>query len=737
MSTQRGGYRLCFLLLLMASVPTALSGQRPRNVTRTVVRASGPQGAPPSTGDAVPAIVTQGRVDPRLDVNFNAMALPSTVYVGQQVTYQIGVFLSELVSQRLRRNPEFVPPDVRSMLAYDLPSPARPLRRTEGGRDFDVHVFQRALFPLTAGIHDLAPARLTYALPLSNTFFSREETHAARTTAVRVVAMDPPSAARPRDFAGAVGRLALSARVDTPTSRIGDPVLLVVSVQGVGNVSLFPRPRVELPWGDAVSGAERVAIDSGTALVQGRKDFEWVVTPRREGALELPALRYPYWNPYSEQYEVAITRPIALQVRGGSLAARIAVATDSEPRLPLRPKYRGALRLPVSQSPVMWALLVLVPLPALVFGVRQRPRRSRAESPDAPLRRLMARAPVAAAELRRAFASAVSNRTGVGATAMAEGRVLVRSLRRVGVSLETAQSAQLVLAEMDRATYGGAPGAVAPDLAQRAVDTLVAIHEEAIPRGWRAGAQRGGGGLAAIVAVLWLGGVAVASAYDAADARDAARFARGVALYERGDFAPSMREFRDIVSRLPRAADAWANLGTAAWYASDTASAAIGWQRALRLEPLADDVRGRLESTPGFRGGLLGDVPPVPLDAAVALAALTWAVGWGLLAWARRGHRATLRVPALVTIGGAALAGLITIALAETLSGRNRVIILDADRLRSAPALGADVSSEVLTGEGAIATSAQGVWTRLRFADGRVGWMQSHRLASLELSRAP
>ena len=78
-----------------------------------------------------------------------------------------------------------------------------------------------------------------------------------------------------------------------------------------------------------------------------------------------------------------------------------------------------------------------------------------------------------------------------------------------------------------------------------------------------------------------------------------------------------------------------------------------------------------------------------------------------------------------------------TIALAETLSGRNRVIILDADRLRSAPALGADVSSEVLTGEGAIETSAQGVWTRLRFADGRVGWMQSHRLASLELSRAP
>jgi hypothetical protein len=99
------------------------------------------------------------------------------------------------------------------------------------------------------------------------------------------------------------GRIAVTARVDTPTSRVGDPVTLTVSVRGTGNVSLFPRPSIALPWGDAVNGAERVAIDSGVALVQGRKEFEWVVTPRREGTLEVPALRYPYWNPYTEQYE--------------------------------------------------------------------------------------------------------------------------------------------------------------------------------------------------------------------------------------------------------------------------------------------------------------------------------------------------------------------------------------------------------------------------------------------------
>ncbi len=239
------------------------------------------------------------------------------------------------------------------MLAYDLPSTPRPLRREVDGRVYDVHVFQRALFPLTPGTHELAPARLTYSLPLSNTFFSREETHSARTGSVTVTAEAPPEAGRPVGFDGAVGRITLSARVDTPTSRVGDPVTLVVSVRGVGNVSLFPRPRLALPWGDAVNGAERVAIDSGTVLIQGRKEFEWVVTPRREGTLEVPAVRYPYWNPYTEAYEVAVTSPMPLRVTGGELAAPLAVSTESTPRLTLRTRYRGAVAPPMATSPVL------------------------------------------------------------------------------------------------------------------------------------------------------------------------------------------------------------------------------------------------------------------------------------------------------------------------------------------------------------------------------------------------
>jgi hypothetical protein len=58
----------------------------------------------------VPAVVSRSRLDPTNGVNFHALVTPDTVYVGEQATYQVGVFLNDDVRYRLRRNPEFIPP---------------------------------------------------------------------------------------------------------------------------------------------------------------------------------------------------------------------------------------------------------------------------------------------------------------------------------------------------------------------------------------------------------------------------------------------------------------------------------------------------------------------------------------------------------------------------------------------------------------------------------------------------
>ena len=134
---------------------------------RVVVRGS-------RASDRLPTVVARARIDTSLDVNFRALTEPETVYVGQQANYEVAVFLNETVRDRLRRNPTFYPPDMQSMLAYDLPPVAgEPPKRKVGTRCFDALVPARALSARARSIRDRARAARVLAASFVELFQSR------------------------------------------------------------------------------------------------------------------------------------------------------------------------------------------------------------------------------------------------------------------------------------------------------------------------------------------------------------------------------------------------------------------------------------------------------------------------------------------------------------------------------------------------------------------------------------
>ncbi len=679
---------------------------------------------PPASGSR---IVETARLDPTQGINFASGVWPDRVYIGQQATYEIGIFLSEEMRTRLRRNPQFVPPDVRSMIAYDLPLPPRLQTRTAGGRQYDVHVFARALFPLTAGVHEIGAARLEYAVPLSSSIFAREESHSARSQPHRLLTLEPPAEGRPADYHGAVGRLGLRARLDSTAPRVGDPLLVTLVVSGVGNVSLFPRPQLRIPWGQVVPGPERVQVDSSAVLIAGAKEFDWVVTPSQPGPHLVPEVRYPYFNPYTEQYEVAVTPPLGVRVLPGGLAAPVADARAGAERLTIRRAWRGSLASPIAASPVFWATVVLAPIPALVIRARRRPARSRRLSPRDALVSLSRRHGASPRDIRRqAHAALVQRVPQARPTFGGEGRRMERALRRAGVSAETAHAASDVFARLDEAAYAQAPVAQ-PDLAGRVLHVLDAVDAEARPAMGSPRRRRRRILGAAFLSLAAAGGVRAA----ADDARHAAIFASGVAAWDSGAVDEARLHFASVAAAVPRAADAWANLGTASWQAGDTSAAVVGWQRALRLEPVASDVRQRLAATPSFRDGLLGDIPAVPLSGLSAFGLLLWIVGWLALASASRQPWLARQAPRLLV--GAAATALIVLVAHERIAGRNQVVVAESDRLREAPAVGAETGALVMAGETAEVRASEGVWQRVRFSDGREGWLERRGLESLAI----
>jgi len=644
------------------------------------------------------------------------------VYVGEQATYQVGVFLNDDVRYRLRRNPEFIPPELRSMLAYDLSAPRSFVsKRVIDGRRYEVHVFQRALFPLTAGRYEIPPARLNYSLPLSASFFSREESHQLRSEVVPLVVVDPPQSGRPADYSGAVGRLVLEAHVDSGAAKVGDPLVLTVRVSGDGNVSFFPRPDVSVPWGQLVPAEERVQLDSSAIVVRGAKEFDWVITPAKSGEQEVPPIRYPFFNPYTERYELAVTSPQRVSVAPGTLIAVDAAPDSARPVFPLRSVMQAQAPQPLSRERAFWLAMLFAPAPAALALLVRRPRNRRTLTASERLRKLAkvreTPSPNEAAALRRTYAAALAERIGVRATELADRRALVRALRRSGVTADVARAADELLGELDAAVYSG-NSLTLDDGAARAMDVLQKVDHEARPRMVRASTRS--------VAPLALLGLSLSLTQAEPTARES--FDRGVREYEAHRYARAERFFGDATRDDPMSADAWANFGTAAWAARDTSAAAIGWQRALRLDPTANDVRSRLDLTPGFGGSELSSVPPVSEASVAIVGGLAWVLGWLCAAVALWWRKAVWRYAAyglgIVAVG----AGVVGVRVREAYEARRLAIVVEPARLRALPVLGSEAGAPVLTGEVAREVRQQGVWSLVKLGDDREGWMSSDQL---------
>ncbi|HET7188780.1 MAG TPA: BatD family protein [Gemmatimonadaceae bacterium] len=688
-------------------------------VPPVVVTASGGAArSSPVVVDVRPAATTPPLVLVRSLLDAGAGQRSDTLYVGQQVDYVVDVQLNETARDRLRHNPTFFPPEMPAVLAYDLAPPAPVVRA--GRHCFETLSYRRALFPLFPGETVIPPATLSYSLPLSTSFFSREESFELRTDSVRFVAIEPPTQGRPADFAGAVGTFQATARLDEPTGRMGDPVVLTLRLSGTGNVKLLPRPTITIPWATIALGDERVVVDTTSASVRGTKEFDWLLTPRRAGHLTVPSFRYPYFDPARNAYGVALADSSVFDVAAATLAsADTGVAT----RLPIRRALDTEQGTPLPARPWYWAVLLLAPVPATLRRILVR-RRRRASHHTAA-RRLHAlgstKRPPSPRELRRGYLDALRERVPAVGAAQSARLPLARLLRRAGVTDATAHDAEVVLDRLDRAAFSPA-GTVDPTLVARTLAIARAVDAEAVrPRI---------DGITPMIlfATVWFTATAVAMP-DAV----LRTFGDGVQAYERGQYATAQRLFARTAARAPRAPDAWANLGTAAWARGDTAHAVVGWQRALRLDPLDDETREHLALVQPPVIGAPGYVAPVPVNALALAALLLWTAAWLALAF-----QAVRRTPHVRPIAGGALAvALVALAAALELQDRGGVrglgVLRGARELLESPSPDGAVAVAAAAGEVGTLGVREGAWVRLSLGGGRAGWVPAAAVLPLDV----
>ena len=304
------------------------------------------------------------RVQPAVEADrpkvfLRAELQPAAVYVGQQTTYTLWLYTqTDVGAFQPTRMPAF-----KGFWVREIPQPSelKPEWLQQNGERFGrVAMLRRALFPLQEGQFTVEPtavdlvARVTEIGPFG-TPFGRSETLHLKTEPLKLdVLALPPS---PPGFGGAVGDLALSARLDRSALAVGEATTLTIRSTGRGNLQSLKPPELAIPDGlksfpPRQEHAER--LTEGT--LASSEEWSYVLVPQRAGTYELPALSLPFFDPATKQYRDATTRPLTLSVTGdpappGGISAPRATSVPAPATVPQTPEAGSA----ISGRPWLWA----------------------------------------------------------------------------------------------------------------------------------------------------------------------------------------------------------------------------------------------------------------------------------------------------------------------------------------------------------------------------------------------
>ena len=251
-------------------------------------------------------------------------------YVGQQVTVSYDLFYRvQLRNVSFNKLPTFVGFWTEDLfVAQQLESH----QEVRGGVSYNVAPLRRvALFPTGAGTHAVGTLAVSCDIPqqrrggalddffAGDPFFGRSRSVLRQSEELQIEVLPLPEQGRPAEFTGAVGRFQLSVEAQPTQVAVGDPVTLRVLVEGEGNMAAVQPLQVDTAAGvklydPKVEEEERVT----NGVYGGRRLFEYILIPEQGGTLNIPPLRFAYFDPYQARYEVLESAPITIYSEGSA-----------------------------------------------------------------------------------------------------------------------------------------------------------------------------------------------------------------------------------------------------------------------------------------------------------------------------------------------------------------------------------------------------------------------------------
>lgn len=638
------------------------------------------------------------------DVALTVIVPDDTVLVGQQMDLVAAAWVPRELRERMRRPPLLTLVTPEGVWAYPPSTPAGvAASRQVGNKWMDLFITHQIVFPLAAGRIHVTPASVDYAVPVTFSFFSREERYTLRSDSVSVVVLPLPATGRPSGDRGVVGQgLTLDLRIEPAETRVGEPLEVAATVTGTGNVALWPEPVLRWPPGFRAYAAEtEVRLAPVQGRVAGSKTFRFLAVPDSAGSFVLPDVRYDYFDTSvgGGRYQAALAAPRVLVVAPG---AEPRAARSLPPLLP-RHDESWADRVGRALGLTGWLAIALLPPLAVWFTWRRRPMEQPAVETVAQ------REVTQLGRLEHDFLAVLASH--VPDAFARDGDGLAQALRAAGVDSAVADHVKRLRDRLRAARYGPRGLGDAAELAAEIEQVLRVL-----------GAESGSRRRQRIVVALWVL-TFVASSLEA-QARSAE------ALYEAGALRAAADSFSARAAAEPLMAAHWYNLGATLYRAGADGKATAAWTLATRLAPRDAVIRRarRLLPPPDLASEQLLDVGWATPNEWGVIAGGAWALLWLVILGAGQRRRLAL----LVVLSAVALAAT-GLGFAEWQRRERPVAVVVATEapVRAAPYGGAGAAATVPAGAALVLGRRYGRWVEVRRSDGVRGWVLAAQVVPL------
>lgn len=457
-------------------------------VGRATAGGTGVPAAPPSGGGTdptavggigVPGFVAPDPKNRSLDMFLHVVADKSEVWLGEQVTVTWMLYTR---SEVLKFEPK--PPSLDGLWTEILYEPDAYFTYHEdvvGGTPFVVAIVsKRALFPTETGRLEIKPFRARVASLSTSVGRSRDLTSRAIPLTVKPL----PPGAPPGFDPTYVGSFEVKSSVDRNEIDASESLTLTVEVSGIGAIRRTQPPKLAFPGFTFRAPRDtQDTVDTATGTVRGERVYRYWTTPEQGGALTIPAVQVPFFDPRTGKYDVARSRPIDITVKGdpSKIAGHGGDSRENVIPRDIRLIHGGegisSRTVPrLYKSPWFWPLLGVAPLAfVLVIATDRVRQRLKKDTPRARLRRARGRARkrfrVAEihirgnrpakffGELARVLYDHIEERTGQSVLSMTRDELRV-FLKDRGFQPDTIQEIDQTLETFDFARF--APSAAGP-----------------------------------------------------------------------------------------------------------------------------------------------------------------------------------------------------------------------------------------------------------------------------------